>query len=153
MIFLGILPLAFLMGALAGILCYFVLKDHKKTAVIRGGFVTYLVLLFNRVWFSRFGKGIEGISLMPFSTLDGNLHFMRFVLNVIMFVPFGMFWPLLFVKTNIKIRQTAAAGLIMSLIIEAVQGIFGLGHVQTDDVIANVCGALIGYALADQLKS
>ena len=108
----------------------------RKTAVVRGAFAAYLVFLFNRVWFSRLGKGI-----------DGDLHIIRFVLNVIMFVPFGVLWPLVFAKAKTKIRQTAAAGLILSLVIEAVQGIFGLGHVQTDDVIANVFGAMIGCGL------
>ena len=70
---------------------------------------------------------------------------MHFTLNIIAFVPFGVFLPLLYKRySNIKI--VAVTGFLFSLCIELVQ-MFGWGVTETDDLLANTIGVCLGYCL------
>ena len=81
------------------------------------------------------------IILMPFrDILYAPRHFM---LNVIAFVPFGFFLPLLY-KRYRSIKIVAAIGFLFSLCIELVQ-MFGWGATEIDDLIANTLGVCFGY--------
>ena len=148
-IFINALPQAFAIGLVAGLLCYFFPGRNPGKSFLWGTFITYTVLLLNRVWFSRISRTIYSVSLIPFSTLDNRAYIVRFALNIIMFVPMGSFlfalFPNIFRKSAVRMLLCGAT---VSLIIEAGQGIFELGHVQTDDIIANTFGALVGYMIA-----
>ena len=73
-------------------------------------------------------------------------------LNVLLFVPFGLSLP--FVVTPGKAGErrgkvwcfivTIAIAVVLSVAIEAVQYRFALGRCETDDVLANTLGALLG---------
>lgn len=74
-----------------------------------------------------------------------------FVLNVIMFVPFGVLVPLLWPRLD-AVRRLAGYAAAASLTIEMVQVLIGvtLGSRRTADVndlIANTAGALLGLAI------
>lgn len=66
--------------------------------------------------------------------------------NVIMFIPLGLFLPLLFMKKP-RLWKTLlwTAGIIT--LVEVVQLFTLLGSCDTDDLILNVLGAAIGYSL------
>jgi glycopeptide antibiotics resistance protein len=71
-----------------------------------------------------------------------------FVLNVIMFVPFGVLAPLLWRSTD-AIRRLAVAAASASAGIEVTQFVIGLTlgsrrTVDVNDLIANTAGALLG---------
>lgn len=66
-------------------------------------------------------------------------------MNVLLFVPFGMALPYILPdRCKHKIRLTALCGLSFSVIIELSQLIFKLGKCETDDLIMNTLGTLIG---------
>ena len=65
------------------------------------------------------------------------------MLNVIAFVPFGFFLPLLY-KRYRSIKIVAVIGFLFSLCIELVQ-MLGWGATEIDDLIANTLGVCLGY--------
>lgn len=94
---------------------------------------------------------LAGMNLIPFNNIFHDLFTpilptQRRVLfyNVLAFVPWGGL--LLLIWQGIRLRRVALAGLILSLLIEAVQVITGLGTGDIDDVILNVTGCVMGYA-------
>ncbi len=68
---------------------------------------------------------------------------MHFILNLVSFVPFGIFLPLMY-KQYCNLKSVALTGLLFSLAIELIQ-MFGWGVTEVDDLIANTLGVCIGY--------
>ena len=74
---------------------------------------------------------------MAFLNLEG---------NVIGFLPFGFFLPIL----SRRLRNGAvvtALGFGLSLLVESIQLVFKVGCFDVDDLILNTLGAAIGYML------
>lgn len=69
----------------------------------------------------------------------------HFILNIVAFVPFGFFLPLLY-KKHCSIKSVAVVGFLFSSCIELVQ-MFGWGATEIDDLIANTLGVSLGYLL------
>ncbi len=67
------------------------------------------------------------------------------VLNIIMFIPMGIFLPMLYKKYD-RFANIAFAGFLMSLSIEIVQ-MFGFGTTDINDLITNTVGACLGYTV------
>ena len=68
-------------------------------------------------------------------------------MNVVLFMPFGMFLANVFgekVKKSIIMTIVTSSGFLMSLLIEATQHFCRLGEAWTDDVICNAFGAFCG---------
>ncbi len=75
------------------------------------------------------------------------------ILNIFMLVPFGLLLPYI-AKIFRKIVPITLAGLVFTLFIEATQLILRRGIFETDDLINNTLGVLIGYGfyrLADEI--
>ena len=70
-------------------------------------------------------------------------------LNILLFVPLGLFLPMLY-KSFDRIGKAAAAGFIISLSIEAVQ-MFGCGTTDINDLLTNTAGACIGFCISNRL--
>lgn len=64
--------------------------------------------------------------------------------NVLLYLPLGLLLPL--VRQDSNWWRTAAAGLTVSLVTELIQPVFGRSF-DTDDLIANLLGTLLGYLL------
>lgn len=67
----------------------------------------------------------------------------HFMLNIIAFIPFGVFLPLLYHK-YCNIKTVTLTAFLFSLCIELTQ-MFGWGATEIDDLIANTFGACSGY--------
>ena len=65
------------------------------------------------------------------------------MLNVVLFVPLGLFLPILY-KWFDKIWKIALAGFLISLSVEIVQ-MFGCGSTDINDLITNTIGTCLGY--------
>lgn len=84
------------------------------------------------------------------------------LMNVFLFLPFGLTAPFAISngKTGRKYEMTAICGtvlaaLVFSVFIETLQYTFQLGRAETDDVICNVSGAVIGtisFGLCERIK-
>lgn len=67
------------------------------------------------------------------------------LLNVLLFVPLGIFLPLLYKNYN-NTYKVALTALFISLSIEFFQ-MFGCGTTDIDDLITNIVGACLGYVI------
>lgn len=99
-------------------------------------------------------------NLKPFSLLSGQFFNMlkgqsgairQFLGNIILFIPAGFFPPMLFTKFR-NWTGLIIPGLIWSLFIETMQLVLNLAQLgnrsfDTDDIILNVLGAMIGFLI------
>ena len=118
-------------------------------------FVLYLVFLFKLLLFSRAPGSERSVNLVPFATISDYLSsssagVRRFAIgnvlgNVVVFVPLGAFLPLL--RRRIGTRTNLLVVIGTSVAVEIVQGVFGLGAADIDDVILNTLGGLVGIVL------
>ena len=81
------------------------------------------------------------ISLIPFlGMITGPIDT---ILNLILFVPLGVFLPFLYKKYH-HIKTVALTGFLFSLSVEIVQ-MFGWGSSDINDLMTNTAGACIGF--------
>ena len=92
-----------------------------------------------------------GVSWIPIADfLNSPVQYIKnSVLNVVLFVPAGIFLPLLW-KEFQRLRNTAVFGLVLSLGIEILQ-LFTFRLTDVDDLIMNTAGSMLGYLIARQL--
>lgn len=87
--------------------------------------------------------------IVPFNYRGEGLYKVKIImdtaLNCLVFAPFGVAFGYLFKKTNIL--RDAALCLGLSLLIELTQLATMLGNPATEDLITNVAGYFIGFAL------
>lgn len=117
--------------------------------------MAYLFVLF-RITVFRGGWGANGlfsgtVVWVPFQTIFSYLtggqipYFVYlFVGNILWFVPFGMYLRLRGLSVWKTILLTAA----LSVLIEALQFVFGTGTTELEDVLLNTAGGAIGCACA-----
>lgn len=67
-------------------------------------------------------------------------------MNVVIFVPIGLFLPSCFEKFE-KNKPLFLTALISSKSIEIVQGVARIGMFELDDILGNVVGAEIGFGV------
>lgn len=81
------------------------------------------------------------ISVIPFNYISGDIT--GLVLNIIMFIPLGVFLPCLW-KRYENFINTLSVGFFFSLFIELFQ-LFNFRATDIDDLLMNTLGAIIGY--------
>ena len=131
-------------------------KQYEKKAVIVL-LITALcgILYYTLVSGSRAQLGGMKFSFPPpfikaLMTLHYGLTTNRSVLNILLFVPFGLVLSTLFYDSNrFKIRWwiVMIVGLAVSLAVETSQLVFRLGVFEIDDLVKNTIGATLGYYL------
>lgn len=102
-----------------------------------------------------FGEGYS-YNIVPFYTIKKYIiyydhfnfenWFKNLFGNVVLFIPIGVFLPLLNKKYRSVLRLTAAT-IILITMVEAAQMVTRLGSFDIDDIILNTFGALIGLLL------
>jgi len=125
-------------------------KTNKLTKVL---FVIYLIAVlwilvfkFNAP-FSKLGY-MRSINLIPFNEsliINGKLDFREIVMNVVIFMPLGIYSGILFRKwtTGKKIFLF----FLISLICEIFQFILGVGASDITDILNNTLGGIIGLLI------
>lgn len=137
-----------------GIIELFLLRHYKKHQIKTGkGFAVgwqLLALLLVMILQITGASGINNIgqydtlirldeiNLIPFAGDPSGM-----IANMIMFIPLGMAFPLLWVK-DCNWTRTVAIGFLFSLFIELSQ-LLNFRATDIDDLIMNTLGALIGY--------
>lgn len=92
------------------------------------------------------------VNFIPFRTISLQMHggpvgaHYQMVLNIMAFVPFGILLPLSFDRFKNIIRFSLAA-LLLTLAFELSQMLFLIGIFDIDDIMLNMLGAWIGYAI------
>ncbi|QHI71208.1 VanZ family protein [Aminipila terrae] len=153
---LGVAGLAVIFSIIYFVIYKKVMKGQKrinfKQTIKIGLFMCYILMVLYATLFSRESMGYCSVNLDLFSsyreawnsfTLRG---WQLLILNIVMFVPFGMLLPLIHKKFKSMI-WTASASALFTLVIETVQLVFNLGVFEADDLMNNFAGAMIGYGL------
>ena len=122
-------------------------------------FLMYLCLLAYFMFFSEsFGRTDTdrgyAYNLVPlkeitryfryYRTLGMPLFLINIVGNMVVFMPFGFFLPIISRRSR-KWYNTVSFGLIFSLILETLQLIFKVGSFDVDDMLLNTVGAGLGF--------
>ena len=124
----------------------------KKRTILIIAFIIYLTALLRITVFRSgfdFSNAFSGgdINPVPFANLinvfieDKRTFIYLFFGNIIWFVPFGF---LLRRITGIPAANTVLFGCLLSLFIETMQLIFGIGVFEIDDLLLNTFGVLLG---------
>ena len=136
-------------------------RERIKTVFLYGILACYIAFLIKLFFLSRVPISelfdstrmeTRSINLIPFYTIieyisgkTTNLKdfaFSNLVGNIIVFIPLGVYLPLL--KEDKRLKGNFLLIFIASLFVEIIQGIFGIGAADIDDVILNCLGGLIG---------
>ncbi len=136
--------------AAAAVLLFFPILLLKHTLSLswkRAGFFLLFSVYLAGVW------TVVGLPNVTYIRMDANISLVPFrdmldgwvstVLNVVLFMPLGVFLPLLW-KPFSDIKQAACFGFFLSLAIELLQ-IFTFRATDINDLITNTLGTLLGW--------
>lgn len=115
-----------------------------------------LVTIFSLIYITIFLSGsitfqpeYYRLNLKPFAWIESirevgaKQSIQQYLLNIMMFIPFGVFLPLVFYP-KIRFLKTLGYSLLFTSCIETFQYFIGRSS-DIDDVIANILGAVTGY--------
>jgi glycopeptide antibiotics resistance protein len=159
-----VLPVSALIGAVLWAVMRLVMRAPMRRAALEALVAGYVVALLYVVLFLpvavRPGDASSvwtSLNLVPARTIvgivrdHGGMVGWQLFGNVVLFVPLGFLLPLLSTRFR-RFALTSAAGLAVSVSIELVQlamllTLIARRSVDVDDVILNVTGACLGYAM------
>ncbi|WP_155592262.1 VanZ family protein [Lysinibacillus cavernae] len=127
-------------------------KIHIMKLILGALFIGYIVFVFELTIFGRGTSHYLEMNLHPFSGyIDAWKKYslrdlQNCIFNIVMFVPLGIFLPLIMPKFNVfKWLLLVVVGATVS--IETYQTLTGAGIFELDDLINNTLGGIIGYQL------
>jgi glycopeptide antibiotics resistance protein len=147
----------------------YLMSNRPIVYTIRFLFISYLLLLLRIVvlrgplgqmvdTISKHGlqpaKGFASANFIPFKTLYYYLSLQEKLEtgteniggNIVLFLPFGFLLPLAWRWFSQPLKLILAA-FLCSLFLETLQLLFALGNFDVDDLLLNLCGALVGFLL------
>ncbi len=130
-------------------------RTNQLTQVL---FTIYLIAL---VWILIFKLGVHftymenerSINLIPYGEplfLNGKLDLGEMIMNVVIFLPLGIYAGILFQRYMLGKKLFLFS--FISLIIEVLQYIFGIGAFDITDIINNTLGGIIGLMIYTGLE-
>ena len=131
---------------------YFVLTS-KRRKLSKGHIIAsfvfcfYLIGILTMTGIWHLGSFAPRIVFIPF--LDMISGPVDTVLNILLFIPLGVFLPILYKRYNC-IKKVVLIGFLFSLSIELVQ-MFECGATDINDLITNTLGACLGYFISKYL--
>jgi len=128
----------------------------KKVTIVL--FATYLLVLFWIILFKLHKpftsiRSRRHLNLIPFHQpmiLNGKIDYSEMILNVVIFIPLGVYSGILFQKQGF-VKQILFC-LLVSLSFETLQYIFALGASDITDIITNTFGGVIGLIILTVTK-
>lgn len=136
-------------------------NKNKSRVIIKIAFIVYLLFLGYVLFFAEaFGRqGVaEGYryNLTLFQEIERyirigrnggwNLFLINVVGNVLAFVPFGFFAPLIFMRCKHMVL-TAMLSFEVSLFVELLQLVTKVGSFDVDDLLLNTIGGVLGFCM------
>ena len=122
---------------------------NRLTTVL---FIIYLVAL---IWILLLKLGVQfsymenrSVNLIPFSKpliLNGKMDFGEIILNVVIFVPLGIYAGILFERWIFA--KKLFFFFLISLIVEGLQFLLAVGAFDITDIITNTLGGIIGLMI------
>lgn len=127
------------------------LRGKARRYLARVVVVLSLILI---LCFTVFGRGVSDyrvLELAPFISFEKaklNPEFYRTMyMNMLLFLPMGLSLPFaLPEKWKLRALIAVVAGFLLSVGVEAIQYGFAIGNCETDDVLMNTLGTLIGVS-------
>lgn len=140
---------SFLVLSVAIVIGMLVMKGSRAKRFVLGALlVEYFFLVLCSTVICRASHGERYIEIMPFwnypdiwNRVDYPADLIEVLLNVALFVPIG----LLLGGLGFKTKKILLSGIFLSGIIEVSQFAFCKGLCETDDVMHNTLGCVIGY--------
>lgn len=139
--------LMILSGIIAFVLpVFFQLLSNKLTQ--KAKVVLLCLYVMGMLFVTLVTKGVQNERMMNLTPFWSYAKFdqadirWQVYMNVFLYIPFGFLLPYSSKRTFL---QTFLIGLCLSLTTETLQYIFALGLCETDDVIHNTLGCIIGY--------
>ncbi|MBL4937867.1 VanZ family protein [Clostridium sp. YIM B02515] len=128
-------------------------RERIKTVFLYGVFICYILLLIKILFLSRVSLlENRSINLIPFYSIKEYIFsnsatikkfaFGNVVGNIVIFIPLGTYLSLF--KNDKRVLTNLLLIFIVSLFVEIIQGILGIGASDIDDIILNCLGGLIG---------
>ncbi|MGG4185044.1 VanZ family protein [Paenibacillus jamilae] len=136
-------------------------QERIVTVFLYGVFICYILFLFKLFFLSRVSlldllnsqRTLDrSINLIPFYSIKEyifsnsgtikNFAFANVVGNIVIFIPLGTYLSLF--KNDKRAITNLLFIFIVSLFIEIIQGLFGIGASDIDDIILNCVGGLVG---------
>ena len=128
--------------AIAGTLLIALLICTKRVALSL--LLPYMLLIFASTVLSRSAYATAQFDWLPFRMLwqgKSRDHLLQLASNVVMFIPLGLLCPL------VTKKRPLLWAVLFSCVIEVSQLIGHRGVCETDDVLCNALGAVIGYVI------
>lgn len=129
-------------------------SSNKLTSAL---LIIYIIVLF---WILLFKFGVQfsymptrRVNLIPFERLflsNGNVEKAELILNVVIFIPLGIYVGALFKKRTWRHKFLIFA--LLSLMFEGLQFIFKMGAFDITDIITNTIGGLAGLLLFEAIE-
>lgn len=109
----------------------------------------YMLLLLYMTVASRSETAYGGVNLRPLYSFylartENREYYRSMLMNVFLFFPLGLTLPFGLSGGKRPILRALGIGTLLSVCIEILQYVFSLGWTETDDVIMNALGVLIG---------
>lgn len=111
-------------------------------------FLTWVVLFKMQTDFAALQTGRRSINLIPFqgsAIVNGKIDLSEIILNVIAFIPFGIYVGAL--NENWNFLKKAAPAFCFSLFYEFAQYVFGIGASDITDLTGNTLGGMSGILI------
>ena len=111
------------------------------------------VLLIVYITLLRRESGNINVELIPFKDISLKMAYHDF-LNIILFCPFG--YELTKIKERTQKSRIGIYGFMLSLFIESMQMLFQCGNFETEDILFNGMGTLLGkkfYECCEYIKN
>ena len=136
---------------------FIVYRGQRMTKFVMGALaIEYYFLVLCSTVICRTSPVSKRVELMPFynysdiwNGVDFKRTVMEILLNIALFVPIGFLLGGIMSKGFLKVLFT---GCLLSILIELLQLASGMGLCETNDVIHNTIGSMLGYAAAMVLK-
>ena len=141
--------ISFLVLSVAIVIGMLVMKGGRAKKFVLGALLAeYYFLVLCSTVICRASHGERHIELIPFwnyldiwNRVDYPADLIEVLLNIALFIPIG----LLLGGMGMKLKKVFLSGVILSCVIEGSQFAFRRGLCETDDVIHNTLGCIIGY--------
>lgn len=123
-------------------------SSRRLTVIL---FAVYLIILTWIILFKfSFGElpHLRGVNLIPFAgsvIVNGRLFYSELILNVLAFIPFGVYMSMINPEYPVYKRVLWIAG--VSLAYEVLQFVFAIGATDITDFINNTLGGFLGCML------
>lgn len=149
-ILLDVIVVAIFTVPLGLIFQHFFTDRVKKRKMIFILFSLYLIAVFSAVGIPDIRSLVfdPSINVIPIiDIVNSPISYIRNeLLNILLFVPLGVFLPVMWSRDLFTVKRTVMFGLGLSFVIEVSQ-LFTFRLTDIDDIITNVLGTVLGYYL------